>query len=84
MAWPYMAGWGSGRAWPLLGGERGHYALAAGEDVEPYITAMERFSSVGGLLPEQVWDRDDVPAEEMFLYVRRVGAVVGLGALGST
>ena len=50
-------GWGQGRAWPLLGGERAHFELAAGHDVStPYITAFERFSSVGGMLPEQVWD----------------------------
>jgi glucoamylase len=64
-AGPYM-GWGQGRAWPLLGGERGHYELAAGRDATPFITALERFSSVGGMLPEQVWDHDDVPEEEMF------------------
>ena len=28
---PYL-GWGRGRAWPLLTGERGHYELAAGRD----------------------------------------------------
>jgi glucoamylase len=59
-------GWGQGRAWPLLSGERGHYALAAGEDVKPYIQAMEKFASIGGMLPEQIWDYDDVPEEEMF------------------
>jgi glucoamylase len=62
---PYL-GWGQGRAWPLLSGERGHYALAAGEDVKPYIQAMEKFASIGGMLPEQIWDYDDVPEEEMF------------------
>ncbi|HEY4382502.1 MAG TPA: glycoside hydrolase family 15 protein [Acidobacteriaceae bacterium] len=61
---PYM-GWGQGRAWPLLGGERGHYELAAGRDPKPYITAMEQFSSTGGMLPEQIWDREDYPQEEM-------------------
>ena len=50
--------WGQGRAWPLLGGERAHYELAAGHDVKPLITAFERFSSVGGMLPEQVWDHE--------------------------
>ena len=62
---PYM-GWGQGRAWPLLGGERGHYELAAGRDPKPFITAMEQFSSTGGMLPEQIWDREDYPQEEMF------------------
>jgi glucoamylase len=62
---PYL-GWGQGRAWPLLGGERGHYELAAGHDVKPYIKAMEQFSSIGGMLPEQVWDHDDFPQEGMY------------------
>ncbi|MGA8938422.1 MAG: glycoside hydrolase family 15 protein [Acidobacteriaceae bacterium] len=62
---PYI-GWGQGRAWPILTGERAHYELAAGRDVKPYIEAMERFSSTGGMLPEQIWDRADLPAEEMY------------------
>ena len=37
---PYQ-GWGYGHAWPLLTGERGHYELAAGRDVRPFIRAME-------------------------------------------
>ena len=63
---PYM-GWGQGRAWPLLSGERGHYELAAGRDVKPFIAAMEKFASIGGMLPEQVWDYDDVPELDLFL-----------------
>ena len=59
-------GWGQGRAWPILTGERAHYELAAGRDVRSYITALERFSSFGGMLPEQIWDRADLPSEEMY------------------
>ena len=62
---PYM-GWGQGRAWPLLSGERGHYELAAGRDVKPYIRSLEKFASIGGMLPEQVWDHDDVPELGLF------------------
>jgi glucoamylase len=62
---PYT-GWGQGRAWPLLGGERAHYELAAGNDVQSLITAYEKFSSVGGMLPEQVWDHEDMPSEGMY------------------
>jgi len=62
---PYE-GWGQGRAWPLLTGERGHYELAAGRDPMPYIAAMEKFASVGGMLPEQVWDYSDMPALDLF------------------
>jgi glucoamylase len=57
---PYL-GWGQGRAWPLLTGERAHYELAAGHDVRPYIQAIEGFSSQGGMLPEQIWDGPDIP-----------------------
>ncbi len=57
---PYQ-GWGKGRAWPLLTGERGHYEFAAGRDVAAYVRAMEAFSSASGLLPEQVWDEPDRP-----------------------
>ncbi|ADW67502.1 glycoside hydrolase family 15 protein [Granulicella tundricola] len=60
-------GFGQGRAWPLLGGERAHYELAAGHDVKPFITAYEKFSSIGGMLPEQVWDHDDMPEEGLYL-----------------
>jgi glucoamylase len=62
---PYI-GWGQGRAWPILTGERAHYELAAGHDVTSYITALERFSSIGGMLPEQVWDHADLPSEGMY------------------
>jgi len=54
-------GWGQGRCWPLLAGERGHYEFAAGRDVAPYLTALEGFAHGVGLLPEQVWDRPDLP-----------------------
>ena len=62
---PYT-GWGQGRAWPLLGGERAHYELAAGHDIKSFITAYEKFSSVGGMLPEQVWDHEDMPSEGLY------------------
>jgi glucoamylase len=61
---PY-SGWGRGRAWPLLTGERGHYELAAGRDAAPYVRAMERFATPAGLLPEQIWDAPDLPAAHM-------------------
>ena len=62
---PFM-GWGQGRAWPLLGSERGHYELAAGRDATSYLHALEQFASCGGMLPEQVWDYEDYPQEEMY------------------
>ena len=62
---PFL-GWGRGRAWPLLTGERGHYELAAGRDPRPYILALERFAGQG-LLPEQIWDAADMPEERLWL-----------------
>jgi glucoamylase len=63
---PYL-GWGRGRAWPLLTGERGHYELAAGRDPTPYIRAMEGFARPTGLLPEQIWDEADRPESHLWL-----------------
>lgn len=56
---------GEGRCWPILTGERGHYELAAGRDPRPFIETMERSANVGGLLPEQLWDADDLPDAKM-------------------
>ncbi|MFH1834358.1 MAG: glycoside hydrolase family 15 protein, partial [bacterium] len=60
-------GWGRGRAWPLLTGERAHYELSLGKDVSDLVAAMEQFASPTGLLPEQVWDEDDNPRLHMYL-----------------
>jgi len=59
-------GSGQGRAWPLLGGERAHYELAAGGDVKSLIRTFERFSSIGGMMPEQVWDHEDMPQAGLY------------------
>jgi glucoamylase len=55
-------GTGRGRGWPLLTGERGHYELCLGHDPLPYLLAMTRMASAGGMLPEQVWDAAPIPA----------------------
>ncbi|MCW5639218.1 MAG: glucan 1,4-alpha-glucosidase [Rubrivivax sp.] len=55
-------GGGIGRPWPLLTGERGHYAVAAGETATPYLEAMTRMTGPGGLLPEQIWDAAPIAA----------------------
>ena len=61
-------GTGTGRAWPLLTGERGHYEVAAGHRAraEELATAMEAFAGDGLLLPEQVWDATDIASRELF------------------
>ncbi|MEZ4656110.1 MAG: glucan 1,4-alpha-glucosidase [Caldilineaceae bacterium] len=60
-------GTGIGRAWPLLTGERAHYEIAAGNLTEArrLRAALEGFANAGGLIPEQVWNADDVPAREL-------------------
>ena len=62
-------GTGIGRPWPLLAGERAHYALVGGhvDEAEALLTVMEN-STIGHsrLLPEQVWDASDIPALELF------------------
>jgi glucoamylase len=62
-------GSGIGRLWPLLTGERAHYELAAGrpEEAKRLLATFEASASSGGLLPEQIWDDDDIPERELFL-----------------
>lgn len=62
-------GTGVGRLWPLLTGERAHYELAAGkpDEARRLLAALEASSTPGGLLPEQIWDREDIPERELFL-----------------
>ncbi|MBB3457508.1 glucoamylase [Rhizobium sp. BK313] len=64
-----FAGSGVGRLWPLLTGERAHYELAAGraDEAQRLLAALEASASEGGLLPEQIWDSDDVPERELLL-----------------
>ncbi len=56
---------GVGRAWPLLAGERGHLALQSGEDPLPYLNTIWNCASLGGMLPEQVWDAEPIEALEL-------------------
>lgn len=42
-----------------------HYKLAAGRDPLPFIEAVETFSNKGGMLPEQLWDANDLPEGKM-------------------
>jgi len=62
-------GTGIGRPWPLLAGERAHYELAAGRSsaAEDLLRVIELSTEGGRLIPEQVWDREDIPALELFL-----------------
>ena len=62
-------GGGIGRAWPLLTGERAHYEIAARRPQRATALArvLEAIAGDDGLLPEQVWDRADIPARELFI-----------------
>ena len=76
-------GTGRGRAWPLLTGERGHYELCAGRDPLPYLEAMTRMASAGGMLPEQVWDAAPIRrAGPESRAADRGGDAAGVGARG--
>ncbi len=61
-------GTGVGRGWPLLGGERAHYELAAGrhEEADRLRKVMEAQSGPGHFFPEQAWDAADIPERELF------------------
>ncbi len=61
-------GTGIGRAWPLLAGERAHYELAAGRPkaAEDLLRVIEATTGGGRLIPEQVWDKADIPDRELF------------------
>ena len=63
-----FTGAGIGRGWPLLGGERAHYELAAGNraEAERLLGVMGMQTSSGGMLPEQVWEGNDIPARGLF------------------
>jgi len=60
-------GFGVGRPWPLLAGERAHYELAAGRpDVAVKLLGVVRAqASDGGMLPEQIWDGPNLPELEL-------------------
>ncbi|WP_193605729.1 glycoside hydrolase family 15 protein [Nocardioides dongkuii] len=45
-----------GRAWPLLTGERGEYAVAAGRDASTHLAAMAAAAGPSDMISEQVWD----------------------------
>jgi glucoamylase len=62
-----------GRLWPVLSGERGEYELMNGRSASVYLRSMADAANAGWLIPEQVWDRADVPCY-------RPGAATGSAA----
>lgn len=61
-------GTGIGHCWPLLAGERGHYALAAGdrEAAQQMLLTISRQTSPCGMIPEQVWSAADIPEHQLY------------------
>ncbi len=61
-------GTGTGRAWPLLVGERAHYELAGNRPAEAsaLLSTMRSFANEGGMIPEQIWDSPDIPDRELY------------------
>lgn len=55
-------GTGRGRGWPLLSGERAHYELELGniEEAKKLLRTLVVFAGEGGMIPEQVWDAEDI------------------------
>ncbi len=62
-------GIGIGRAWPLFTSERAQYEIAAKrfDDAAALLESMEAFANESGLIPEQVWDTDDIPEQGLYL-----------------
>ena len=62
--WPVRK-FGIGRPWPLLAGERGHLDVLAGGDATTQLRAMLAMRGRGGLLPEQIWDANPLPRQNL-------------------
>jgi glucoamylase len=60
-------GTGIGRIWPLLTGERAHYAISLGDmaQAQALLATMEASTSRGALIPEQIWDSPDIAEREL-------------------
>jgi glucoamylase len=58
---------GIGRGWPLLGGERAHYEIAAKnlKEAKRLLGVIGEQTSPGGMIPEQIWDSADIPAHQL-------------------
>jgi glucoamylase len=68
-----------GRNWPIFGGERGEYELAAGDEnaAETRLGQMAHAANDGYMLPEQVWADDFPPGG-------KAGFPVGEGTFSAT
>jgi glucoamylase len=71
-------GSGRGRAWPVLTGERARHFFSMGLPAAEIVRALEGFAGPGLMLPEQVWDTNDIPARGLYLG-RATGSATPLG-----
>lgn len=59
---------GKGRGWPLLAGERAHFEIAAGnfDAADQLRRTIEAQTTECGMIPEQVWDAEDIPEHDLW------------------
>ncbi len=69
---------GVGRPWPLLTAERAHRELARQQPIVELVAALEGFAGPELMLPEQVWDAEDIPERELY-FGHPTGSVAPLG-----
>lgn len=74
-----FSGLGVGRLWPLLTGERAHYEILNNNlaYAQKLAKDMTKMASKSGLLPEQIWDQSDIPANKLF-FGRPTGSAMPL------
>lgn len=72
-------GTGKGRLWPLMTGERAHYEIAKKnfDRAAELLNHLTAFANEGGMLPEQIWDAEDIPERELF-FGRPAGSAMPL------
>jgi glucoamylase len=70
---------GIGRLWPLMIGERAHFELLRGrhDEASRLREAMANYATSTYLLPEQIWDADNIP-EKGLIQGQPTGSVTPL------
>jgi glucoamylase len=71
-------GGGKGRPWPVLTGERARHFFSMGLPAAELVRTLEGFAGPGSMLPEQVWDAQDVPSRGLN-FGKATGSVSPLG-----
>ena len=71
-------GSGKGRPWPVLTGERARHFFSMGLPAAELVRTLEGFAGPGSMMPEQVWDAQDIPGRGLF-FGKTTGSVSPLG-----